>query len=108
ALANGAYALAVLGESDRARDWVRRALLMDPDNQTMRYNLACGLSAHLKDIDGAIELLGPYFAAMTHTSMVRYARIDPDLDPVRGDPRFAAMLAQAEARLAAEGAADKA
>ena len=34
----------------------------------------------------------------------RMAKVDPDLDPVRADPRFKAMLAAAEARHA--GAAD--
>ena len=102
ALAYGACALAALGEGDRAREWVRRALLMDPDNQLMRYNLACALSVYLHDLDGAIELLGPYFAVLSDTSMVALARTDPDLVSLRDDQRFAAMLADADARLAAD------
>ena len=56
-------ALAVLGEAERARDWIRRALLIDPDNKIMRYNFACALSIHLRDIEGALELLAPNFPA---------------------------------------------
>jgi adenylate cyclase len=99
-----ASALAALGESERAREWSRRAVLIDPDNALMRYNLACLLSLHLSDTEGALELLGPFFAKTT-TTFVNHARIDPDLEPVRADPRFKAMLAAAEARLAAETSA---
>ena len=44
ALAGGANSLTVLGEEDRAREWIERALLLDPDNLNMRYNLACTLA----------------------------------------------------------------
>src|SRR4029078_6288972 len=57
ALGFGAVALAVLGEGERAKEWIKRALLMDPDNFTMRWNLTCALSRHLNDKDAAIELL---------------------------------------------------
>ncbi len=66
----------------------------------MRYNLACVLSAHLGDANGALDRLGPYFAKTSRTD-VAHARIDPDMDPIRQDPRFAAMIAEAEARPAA-------
>ncbi|MGH6993550.1 MAG: TIR domain-containing protein [Caulobacteraceae bacterium] len=101
ALAYGAASLAVLGETERARDWVRRALLIDPDNMTVRYNLACALSLHLGEVDGALDLLGPYLAQTTSFADVALAESDPDFDPIRQDPRFKAMLAEAEARLAA-------
>jgi adenylate cyclase len=101
AMAWGVSALAVLGEAERARDWSRRALLVDPDNTLMRYNLACALSVHLGDVEGALELLGPFFAQTSRT-FLNHAKVDPDIDPVRGDPRFQAMLAAAEVRLAAE------
>jgi len=98
-LAAGANALALLGEKQRARDWIDRALLLDPDNNIMRYNLACALSARLDDRDGAIDVLARYFeqASATH---IRHAEVDPDLDPVRDQPRFKELLAGAKARLA--------
>ncbi|HEY2481796.1 MAG TPA: TIR domain-containing protein [Caulobacteraceae bacterium] len=101
AMGYGVLALAVLGEADRARDWIRRALLIDPDNQVMRYNFACATCTHLKDIDGAFGLLGPHLAQVTRSEL-EWTYTDPDLDPLRKDPRFQAMIAQAEARLAAE------
>jgi adenylate cyclase len=99
AMAWGVLALGALGERDRARDWARRALLVDPDNRLMRYNLACALSLHLGDAEGAIELLGP-FLAQASANFVKHSKVDPDLDPVRDDPRFKEMMAAAEARIA--------
>jgi adenylate cyclase len=104
AMGHGVGALAVLGEAERTRDWVRRALLIDPDNQNMRYNFACALSVHLKDIDGALGLLGPFLAQVTRSDL-EWAKADPDMGPLREDPRFAAMIAAAEARLAAASTA---
>jgi adenylate cyclase len=100
AMGYGVAALAMLGDADRCRDWIRRALLIDPGNQAMRYNFACGLSAYLKDIDGALGLLGPYLAQVTRSDL-DWAKVDPDMDRLRDDPRFQAMIAEAEARLAA-------
>ena len=59
AMGFGVAALAALGEAERARDWMDRALLIDPDNLTMRYNFACALAAHLSDAEAALEMLGP-------------------------------------------------
>jgi adenylate cyclase len=96
----GVSALAALGESERAREWMNRALLIDPDNLLMRYNFACMLSAFLKETDAAIEMITPVFEAMA-INLLNGARVDPDLDPLRGDPRFQTMFAAAEARLGA-------
>ena len=88
-----------LGEIERAKDLAKRAMLLDPDNLTMRYNFACGF-AQIGDAQAALELLGPVFerdAAET----VNWAKVDPDLNVVREDPRFTAMMAKADARLAA-------
>ena len=98
AMANGASALAVLGEVERAKEWMARALLIDPENLLMRYNFACGLIAYLNDAEAALDVLGPAMAR-DPGSLVRAAKTDPDLDALRDDPRFQAMLAAAEARL---------
>ena len=100
ALANGACAWAILDDAVRTREWIDRALLIDPDNVQMRYNLACALSADVKDTEGAIALLGPVFADIG-PAMLSASKTDPDLDPLRDDLRFQAMLAEAEARLSA-------
>ena len=63
AMAYGANSLFVLGEAERAKEWMNRALLIDPDNLNMRYNFACALSRHLGETDAALDLLGPVLAA---------------------------------------------
>ena len=99
ALAMGASALTVFGERERARDWVDRALLLDPENLTVRYNLACSLALELDDREGALEAMKPFFERITSTTLIRHLQADPDLDPVRDDPRFKEMLASARGRL---------
>jgi adenylate cyclase len=98
-LAGGAYALAALGEDQRANEWIERALLLDPDNNIMRYNLACALATDLNDPDRAIDVLGPYFSTTLGVTHIRHAEVDPDLDALREDPRFGQMLGEARQRL---------
>jgi adenylate cyclase len=95
-------ALAVLGEAERARAWIVRALLIDPDNLNMRYNFVCALCVHLQDLEAALDLLNPLLATTTLT-WLNHVKIDPDLDVIRDHPRFKAMIAVGEARLAADG-----
>jgi adenylate cyclase len=89
----------MFGQRDRARDWTRRALLLDPDNLNMRYNLACTMLRQLGDPDEAVDSLRPFFERMNSTTLIRHLEVDPDLDSIRGDPRFQEMLAQAKKRL---------
>jgi adenylate cyclase len=93
-------ALALLGQAESAKGWMSRALLIDPDNTNMRYNFACTLACLLNDKDGAIELLEPLFERIS-VGLLNHAKSDHDLDSVRDDPRFVAMMTAAEARLAA-------
>jgi adenylate cyclase len=92
-------ALSDLGEGERARELAKRAMLLDPDNLTMLYNFACSF-ARLRDFEMAIDVLGPVLEKDT-AETVNWAKVDPDLDGVREHPRFKAMLAKADARLAA-------
>jgi adenylate cyclase len=106
AMAAGAGALVRLGDEERAREWIRRALLLDPDNLNMRYNVGCAFVAEFDDKEAAIEVLGPFFDRINSTIWMRHVDADPDLDPIRGDPRFKKMLSAAKKRLGlAEAAA---
>lgn len=96
-------ALAVLGETTRARHWIDRALLLDPENMNMRYNFACALCLHANDNEGAISLMEPVLASTTAT-WLKHIKLDPDLALLRELPRFQKMLITAERRLALQGA----
>ncbi len=60
-----AYALAALGEGERAKARMERALLIDPKNFNMRYNFACAISVYLKDKEAALDMLGPVFETIS-------------------------------------------
>ena len=92
-------ALAALGEIERAKDLAERAMLLDPDNVNMKYNFACMLVNDLHDHDGALDLLEPLFDGMP-LEVLHWVQADPDLDSIRDHPRFKAMWAAAEVRLA--------
>jgi adenylate cyclase len=98
ALAFGALAFAVLGQLDRAREYIDRALLLDPENLYMRYNLAWPLLAYFRDKDATIEMIEPALAKAGR-NLVRLAASDPNLDGLRDDPRFDAMLRSAAERV---------
>jgi adenylate cyclase len=104
ALAFGALSFAAIGELERAREWIERALLLDPDNMYMRYNLAWPVLAFFDDKEEALRLLEPALARAGNT-LVSLVEADPNLDRLRDDPRFQRMLAAAKARVNAAGAA---
>jgi len=99
AIANGAFALATLGEADRAREWIERGLLLDPDNQYMRYNVACLLASQLRDHDAAMDVLEPFFDQVSTASQLKHVEADPDLERLHEQRRFQAMLAATKQRL---------
>ena len=65
ALGIGAGGLAILGQTERAKEWIERALLIDPENWNMRYNFACVTAVYLNDPDGALDLLEPVLKQVT-------------------------------------------
>ena len=98
ALALGANGLAFLGERERAREWIEQAILVEPDNLFVRYNLAWGQLAIAGDVEAAISMLEPVLAK-GGPSTIRLAAMDPNLQRLRDDPRFQAMLEAAKARV---------
>jgi adenylate cyclase len=94
----GAGAYSAMGQVDRAREWAERAVLVDPDNLSMRYNFACALAAFGGDKQGALRQLERSLgtAGVFHIAI---AEADPDLDSIRDDPKFEAIIVRAKARL---------
>ena len=89
ALSLGASELYELGEKAKAEEWARRAVASDPANPLMHYNIGC-LHA----------LMGNKVTALDHLERAMdlgmrnrdWLMTDPDLDPLRDDPRFSALL----------------
>jgi adenylate cyclase len=101
AISFGVSALAALGEPDRAREWMERALLIDPDNLNMRYNFACALARDFGDAEAALRMLESSLSRIKGT--IGNAEFDPDLDLIRDDPRFTRIINDAKRRLGVGG-----
>jgi len=86
----GASALVELGESERAREWLSRALAIDPDDPMTQYNVACGYST-LGDIDAAFDLLERWLPFANHETKA-WIKHDSDLDALRSHPRYQKIL----------------
>ena len=89
---------AILGNRDEAMETIERALLIDPENLNMRYNFACVLTAYLHEFDAALDLLEPVFVT-SNAGLIKATMVDPDLDLLRGNPRFTKMLSAAQERV---------
>ena|SRR5579863_532011 len=89
ALYLGASALTDAGQRDRAIEWTRRALDIDPDDPGVLYNVACSY-AKLALTEDAIRCLEQ--ATKAGEWLKGWAEHDSDLDSLRNDPRFQALL----------------
>jgi adenylate cyclase len=87
---------ALLGDEERTREWIARALLIDPDNLNMRYNFACVLTGHLGDKEGALSMLQSILRRPDAIRQLKYAETDPDLDSIHDDPRFQKIMRDAK------------
>ena len=86
----GIAGLIELGETERAREWIPRALVIADDDVLTQYNVACGYTK-LGDIDSALDLLermfprgGPEFKT--------WIKHDSDFDGLRNHPRFQKLM----------------
>lgn len=104
ALAWGANGHAALGDVEKVIEWRDRALLVDPDNLIMRYNIACTFLVDLDRLDEALDMLEDFFARIGPESL-QHCEVDPDMEKVRDHPRFKKMMADAIARTSVEATA---
>ncbi len=91
----GAGTLVVLGDIERAKRWLHRAIELDPEDPVVLYNVACNL-ATIGDLEGAIKYLDN--AVQHGTVSAAWMRNDEDLANLHSVPRYAELLEQLEAR----------
>ncbi len=81
----GAVSLLYLGERDRAMTWAEESLAIDPSDPAIRYNMGC-FYAQAGDIDRSFECLKNSISSRS------WVENDPDLEPIRDDPRYQQFL----------------
>jgi adenylate cyclase len=86
----GANALLALGEVERAKEWLSRAMAIDPDDILTQYNVACVYS-QLGDVDPAFDLLERLLPHANHETKA-WIKLDSDFDPLRIHPRYQRIL----------------
>jgi len=91
ALYMGAMSLTALGESDKAREWNRRALAMDPDDPSVLYNIACAFAMENQKAEALDALTKALDEGFGHWKWIEH---DADLNSLRDDPAFIALLAR--------------
>jgi len=86
----GAGSLVALGERERAREWLARAIAIDPDDILTQYNVAC-VHSRLGDYDKAFDLLERLLPHANHETK-SWIRHDSDFDALRSLPRYQRVL----------------
>jgi tetratricopeptide (TPR) repeat protein len=89
ALYMGANGLVAVGEREQGLEWADRALAIDPDDAMLLYNIACIKSMALARAPALDCLERSVRAGLTLRGWVLH---DTDLDPIRNDPRFEAVI----------------
>ncbi len=82
----GAQCWIALGELDRAREWLARALAIDPDDTLTQYNVAC-LYSRLGDFESALGLLEKWVPHANEETR-SWIKFDSDFDALRSHPRY--------------------
>ena len=98
----GANALAVLGEKERAKEWARRAIAVDPDDVLTLYNVAC-VYAIMGETELALDLLDKSFPATTRPNssaaqLALWLETDSDFGAVRDHPAYLRLTARLRPR----------
>ena len=101
-LVMGAVCLVCLGENERAVSWTERAILLDPESLTVRYNAACTYAVVGKP-EVALECLEFVFSQMPKARRWLFGttKHDAQLNPLRDRPDFQNFMARLEADVAA-------
>ncbi|MCY7339125.1 MAG: tetratricopeptide repeat protein [Sphingomonas bacterium] len=86
----GGVVLAKLGETERGKEWMERALEIDPDDRLALYNAAC-LWAQIGVPDRAIDFLERWSKGVAVETR-EWIKHDPDIHPLRTHPRYEKLI----------------
>jgi tetratricopeptide (TPR) repeat protein len=86
-----ASSLIILERYTEAKEVLQKALALNPQSATAKYNLACWYSIH-REIDLALEYLKESIDSGYRYHWLNSAKDDPDFDNIRQDERFQALL----------------
>jgi adenylate cyclase len=75
---------------DRSKEWLSRALAIDPDDILTQYNVACVYSL-MGDVEPAFDLLEHLLPHANHETKA-WIKHDSDFDPLRSHPRYQKVL----------------
>jgi TolB-like protein/Tfp pilus assembly protein PilF len=89
ALMTAAALYASVGDPDLAMDYAKRAMAVDPDDPRMLYNAACMLACSNKITDALDALERAVANGWGDKSWLEH---DSDLDPIRNEPRYLALV----------------
>jgi non-specific serine/threonine protein kinase len=90
----GAPVMVEVGEREKGLEWARRAVSLDPHNPLLLYNISCFFSL-AGELEDAIGYFRKSCEGMRGDATIgAWAQTDPDLDPIREDPRFQDILKQ--------------
>jgi adenylate cyclase len=87
----GVAALIEIGQNDRAREWISRALAIDSDDPATLYNCACAYGK-LGEVDAALDLLEQVLQRGS-PGYKEWMAHDSDMNPLRNHPRFEKLVA---------------
>lgn len=99
----GACVLARLGETEKAKNWIERALSIDPEDINCQYNAAC-VWAVLGEADKSFDQLDKW-SQQAGADSGRWLEHDPDFDRLRDHPRYRAILDAVDRRYGGEQSA---
>jgi adenylate cyclase len=101
-LGMGATVLVNLGDHERADRWVGRAMLLDPESYSVRYNAACTYAV-IGRLDDALKCLEHAYAHMPRARcwLLANAKHDAQLNSLRDRADFQDLMQRLEAHAAA-------
>jgi TolB-like protein/Flp pilus assembly protein TadD len=93
ALYMGANGLVALGQNEKGIEWASRALALEPDDPMVLYNVACIYSLARRTGEALDCVERAVDAGLTQRGWLEH---DSNLDPIRGEPRFRALMKRLE------------